>query len=94
MPDVDLIAEVLDQHHVSVDWFRRRDGWAWWCSCLTDGEDVHPDGDSARSAAARHQAEQIAEAIRHGAPEVPSADPGTSVDEQLQPVPAAVEVAQ
>lgn len=59
----DLITEVLDQHHVSTDWFRRRGGWCWFCSCHTDGEGVHPDGDGARRAAARHQAEQVAEEL-------------------------------
>lgn len=61
---VDLIADVLAVHTVSTDWFRRRNGFAWWCSCHVDGEGVHPSGDGARSAAARHQAEQVAEAIR------------------------------
>lgn len=61
------------QHHVSTDWFRRRGGWAWWCSCLTDGEGVYPDGDGARRSGARHQAERVAEALAHGAPQVAAA---------------------
>lgn len=65
----DLIANTLDQHYVSTDWFRRRGGWAWSCSCLTDGEDTYPDGDGARRSGARHQAEQVAEALAHGAPQ-------------------------
>lgn len=78
MPDVDLITEVLDQHHVTTDWFRRwppgdrdgRSGYGWSCSCLIDCAGVDARGDVARSGGARHQAEQVAEALRHEASEV------------------------
>lgn len=60
---VDLIAETLAAHDVSVDHFRRRSGWCWWCSCETDGEGVHDSHNGARLAAARHQAEHVAAAL-------------------------------
>lgn len=60
---VDLIAATLSCHNISVDHFRRRDGWCWWCSCHVDGEQVHPDWAGAYAEGARHQAEQVTHAL-------------------------------
>lgn len=67
---VELIAETLAAHQVSTDYFRRRASWAWWCSCHTDGEGVHPSGVAAEVAAARHQAQMVHQALIDGAPPV------------------------
>lgn len=60
---VELFHRVLVGHQVDVDWYRRRDGYAWACSCLTDGEGTWQDAAGAWHAAARHQAEAIAAAL-------------------------------
>lgn len=66
----DPIAEVLAGHVVSVDWYRRRNGYAWSCSCLVDGQDVHRLPDGAHRAAAGHQAQQVRQALAQQVPAV------------------------
>src|SRR5690554_4525452 len=56
---VEAARAVLAEHQVDVDWYRRRDGYAWSCSCLTDGEDTHRTAAEAWQSAAGHQAEQL-----------------------------------
>lgn len=98
--DVDLIAEVLRQHRV-VDAGRRVPGksgvyeWRFECSCGWESDPFAPGNraaeESAEATALMHEAEQVAEAIRLGAPEAPGADPTTINETPEHPVPAAME---
>lgn len=64
-PTVDLIAETLEQHRtVGTVWRSGElpDGLGLGCRCGWTGP-------KRAGETARHQAEQVAEALRHGAPE-------------------------
>lgn len=80
-PTVDLIAETLAQHRTTDTSVWDEQGirvlhWQWRCGrCDWAGEPVRPGEDFgqrvavARAVALRHEAEQVAEALRPGAPE-------------------------
>lgn len=61
-----VVAGTLAAHQVEVAWFRRRGGWAWWCSCHVDGTATHPHPGGAHAEAEAHQAEQITAALARG----------------------------
>lgn len=99
--DVDLIAEVLAQHRtsdVSVGRPGKVVGFRYqcWPGCEWQSEtfDIRDRAAAAaaRKSAFRHEAEQVWEAIQHGAPEAPVADPRLLGDAPDETVPAAVEV--
>jgi hypothetical protein len=105
--DVDLIQEVLTQHRVhdqAAHPAPDRSGfvldWRYFCRCGWRSEPI-PAASAleaieffgpARDEAERHQAEQIAEALRLGAPDASGSEPELASDAPDQPVPAAVEV--
>lgn len=57
------IHQVLVEHETHTDWFRRRGGYCWSCSCETDGEGVHRTYAAASEAAAWHVAEQLSQVL-------------------------------
>lgn len=78
-PTRDLIAETLAWHEIELVRVRHRlrtVGWRYECSCPGGGwqtglffRDERNSQAMKRRAARKHVAEQVAEALRHGAPE-------------------------
>lgn len=95
--DVDLMTEVLAQHRVWRNGVPSV-GWVTECICgWRSGPQSIRDGGwpAIRAVGSRHQAEQVAEALRHGAPPVADAgaDPANHHDAPAVAVPSGEEVA-